>query len=100
MELLVLRENLLKNILELYMIELAEDNRVEILLDLSDQELLVLFKMAHEKDMTFNDFVEHVLREYLEQVENDNILNELDGSSKHGVVQNTWPYPDTNKDWD
>ena len=56
--------------------------------------------MAHEKDMTFNDFVEHVLREYLEQVENDNILNELDGSSKHGVVQNTWPYPDTNKDWD
>ena len=48
MELLVLRENLLKNILELKMIELAEDNRVEILLDLSDQELLVLFKMAHE----------------------------------------------------
>jgi len=100
MELLVLRENLLKNILELNMIELAEDNRVEILLDLSDQELLVLFKMAHEKDMTFNDFVEHVLREYLEQVENDNILNELDGTSEHGVVQNTWPYPDTNKDWD
>ena len=82
------------------MIELAEDNRVEILLDLSDAELLVLFKMAHEKDMTFNDFVEHVLREYLEQVENDNILNELDGSSKHELVQNTWPYPDTNKDWD
>jgi len=94
MELLVLRGNLLKNILELNMIELAEDNRVEILLDLSDQELLVLFKMAHEKDMTFNDFVEHVLKEYLEQVEYDNILNELDGSSKHGVVQNTWPYPD------
>jgi len=76
------------------MIELAEDNRVEILLDLSDQELLVLFKMAHEKDMTFNDFVEHVLKEYLEQVEYDNILNELDGSSKPGVVQNSWPYPE------
>ena len=82
------------------MIELAEDNRVEILLDLSDAELLVLFKMAHEKDMTFNDFVEHVLKEYLEQIEYDNLLNELDGSSEHGVVQNTWPYPDTNKDWD
>ena len=76
------------------MIELAEDNRVEILLDLSDAELLVLFKLAHEKDMTFNDFVEHVLREYLEQVENDNILNELDGSSQHELVQNTWPYPE------
>ena len=82
------------------MIELAEDNRVEILLDLSDAELLVLFKMAHEKDMTFNDFVEHVLKEYLEQIEYDNLLNKLDGPSEHGVVQNTWPYPDTNKDWD
>ena len=82
------------------MIELAEDNRVEILLDLSDAELLVLFKLAHEKDMTFNDFVEHVLKEYLEQIEYDNLLNELDGSSQHGMVQNTWPYPDTNKDWD
>jgi len=76
------------------MIELAEDNRVEILLDLSDAELLVLFKMAHEKDMTFNDFVEHVLREYLEQVENDNLHNKLDGTSKHGLVQNSWPYPE------
>jgi hypothetical protein len=75
------------------MIELAEDNRVEILLDLSDQELLVLFKMAHEKDMTFNDFVEHVLREYLEQFENDNLLNELDGTSEPPVVQGSWPYP-------
>ena len=82
------------------MIELAEDNRVEILLDLSDAELLVLFKLAHEKDMTFNDFVEHVLKEYLEQIEYDNLLNKLDGPSEHGVVQNTWPYPDTNKDWD
>jgi len=76
------------------MIELAEDNRVEILLDLSDQELLVLFKMAHEKDMTFNDFVEDVLREYLEQIENDNLLNKRDGTSEHGMVQNTWPYPE------
>ena len=93
MELLVLRENLLKNILELNMIELAEDNRVEILLDLSDQELLVLFKMAHEKDMTFNDFVEHVLKEYLEQVEYDNILNKLDGTSVDAMVPRPWPYP-------
>ena len=81
------------------MIKLA-DNRVEIPLDFSDEELLVLFKQAHECDMTFNDFVEKALRDYLEQIEYDNLLNKLDGSSKHGVVQNTWPYPDTNKDWD
>ena len=81
------------------MIKLA-DNRVEIPLDFSDEELLVLFKQAHEADMTFNDFVEKALRDYLEQIEYDNLLNKLDGSSQHGVVQNTWPYPDTNKDWD
>ena len=81
------------------MIKLA-DNRVEIPLDFSDEELLVLFKQAHEADMTFNDFVEKALRDYLEQIEYDNLLNKLDGSSEHGVVQNTWPYPDTNKDWD
>ena len=76
------------------MIELAEDNRVEILLDLSDQELLVLFKMAHEKDMTFNNFVEKALKDYLEQITNDNLHNKLDGTSKPGMVQNSWPYPE------
>jgi len=81
------------------MIKLA-DNRVEIPLDFSDEELLVLFKQAHEADMTFNNFVEKALRDYLEQIEYDNLLNKLDGPSKHGVVQNPWPYPDTNKDWD
>lgn len=81
------------------MIKLA-DNRVEIPLDFSDEELLVLFKQAHEADMTFNNFVEKALRDYLEQIEYDNLLNKLDGSSEHGMVQNTWPYPDTNKDWD
>ena len=81
------------------MIKLA-DNRVEIPLDFSDEELLVLFKQAHEADMTFNAFVEKALRDYLEQIEYDNLLNKLDGPSEHGVVQNTWPYPDTDKDWD
>lgn len=78
------------------MITLATDNKVEVVLDLTDAEFLVLFKMAHEKDMTFNNFVEQVLRDFLEQLENDNLLNKLDGTSEHGMVQNTWPYPDAN----
>jgi hypothetical protein len=82
------------------MITPAKDRTETIELDLTDQELLVLFKLAHERDVTFNDFVEIVLTEYLEQIEYDNLLNKLDGSSQHGMVQNTWPYPDTNKDWD
>lgn len=42
------------------------DTRVSIPIDLPEEELMVLFKMAHERDMTFNDFVEQVLREQLE----------------------------------
>ena len=75
------------------MIELAEDNRLEVQIDLPDAELLVLFKMAHELDITFNAFVEDVLREFLENTENDLLLNKLDGSSEPGVVSSTWPYP-------
>jgi hypothetical protein len=75
------------------MITLAEDNRVEVQIDLPDQELLVLFKLAHEADMTFNNFVEQVLQDYLEQFENDNLLNELDGASEPELVSATWPYP-------
>jgi len=75
------------------MIQLAEDNRLEVQIDLPDAELLVLFKMAHELDITFNAFVEDVLREFLENTENDLLLNKLDGPSDTGVVSSTWPYP-------
>jgi len=34
------------------------DTRVSIPIDLPDNELMALFKAAHEADMTFNDFVE------------------------------------------
>ena len=71
-----------------------DDNRVEIPLDLSDQELLVLFKLAHEQDLTFNQFVEKVLTEFIEMPEHDLLLNQLDGSSESGLVQRSWPYPD------
>jgi len=41
------------------------DTRVTIPLDLPEAELMVLFKAAHDADMTFNDFVEKILREKL-----------------------------------
>jgi hypothetical protein len=69
------------------------DNRVEIPLEFSDQELLVLFKQAHEADLTFNEFVERALTEFLERQTNDPLLNKLDGSSESKLVQSTWPYP-------
>ena len=69
----------------------ANNRTEEIELDLTDQELLVLFKMAHERDVTFNDFVEIVLTEFLEKHINDNLLNKLDGPSQSRLVQSTWP---------
>ena len=71
------------------------NNRTETIeIDLPDHELLVLFKLAHEQDITFNDFVEQSLLKYLEQ--HDHLLNKLDGTDKPGLVQNTWPYPNGN----
>lgn len=75
------------------MVTPAKDRTETIELDLTDQELLVLFKMAHERDVTFNDFVEIVLEDYLEQITNDNILNKLDGTSIDELVPRPWPYP-------
>ena len=80
------------------MITPAKDRTETIELELTDAELLVLFKMAHERDVTFNDFVEIVLTDYLEQIEYDNLLNKLDGPSEPRMVQNTWPYPNSDKD--
>jgi hypothetical protein len=74
----------------------ANNRTEEIELDLTDQELLVLFKMAHERDVTFNDFVEIVLTEFLEKHTNDNLLNKLDGTSIDELVPRPWPYPNGN----
>jgi hypothetical protein len=52
------------------------DTRVTIPLDLPEAELMVLFKQAHAADMTFNDFVEKILREKLADEGFINLLKE------------------------
>jgi len=42
------------------------DTRVTIPLELDDDIVFTLMKMAHERDLTFNEFVEDVLREQLD----------------------------------
>lgn len=44
------------------------DTRVQVPVDFSDEELLVYMKMAHERDMTFNAFVEMALRAALDEI--------------------------------
>lgn len=47
------------------------DTRVSIPLDFTDEELLKYMTMAHERDMTFNQFVEEALRHAIEEAKRD-----------------------------
>jgi hypothetical protein len=49
------------------------DTRVQMPIDFSDEELLKYMKMAHEKDMTFNEFVEEALRHAIEHAKKENV---------------------------
>ena len=47
------------------------DTRVSVPVDFSDEELLKYMKLAHERDMTFNHFIEEALRSALEDFKRD-----------------------------
>lgn len=47
------------------------DDRVVVPVDFSDADLLTYMKMAHERDMTFNQFIEEALREAIKEAERD-----------------------------
>jgi hypothetical protein len=47
------------------------DTRVSIPVDFSDEELLKYMKLAHDRDMTFNQFVEEALRQAIEEHKRD-----------------------------
>ena len=47
------------------------DTRVSIPVDFTDEELLKYMTMAHERDMTFNQFIEEALRQAIEEHKRD-----------------------------
>jgi Arc/MetJ family transcription regulator len=47
------------------------DTRVSMPIDFTDEQLLKYMKLAHERDMTFNQFVEEALREAIEDYKRD-----------------------------
>ena len=51
------------------------DTRVQIPVEFTDEELFQYMKLAHERDMTFNEFVEEALRYAIEDAK---IRQELD----------------------
>jgi hypothetical protein len=52
------------------------DTRVQMPVDFSDEDLLKYMKMAHERDMTFNQFVEEALRHAIEEVKAGRLTRE------------------------
>ena len=49
------------------------DTRVSVPVDFTDQELLTYMKMAHDRDMTFNQFVEEALRAAIDEYKDGSI---------------------------
>jgi hypothetical protein len=47
------------------------DTRVSVPLEFTDDELLKYMKMAHDRDMTFNQFIEEALREAIKDAKNN-----------------------------
>jgi hypothetical protein len=47
------------------------DTRVSIAINLTDEELLKYMTLAHERDMTFNQFIEEALRSAIEEHKRD-----------------------------
>lgn len=45
----------------------AYDDRVKVELNLSDDEVFMLMKMAHEADVSFNQFITLLLEKYIEE---------------------------------
>ena len=52
------------------------DTRISVPVDFSDKELLQYMKLAHERDMTFNDLVEEALRHTIKEVKAGRLTKE------------------------
>ena len=63
---------------------------VSIPIDLPDEVLMFAFKQAHEKNMTFNDFVNQVLRDFVDKVNQGEYTKE---QAQQWVLEGgQWPF--------
>jgi DNA-binding PucR family transcriptional regulator len=67
------------------------DTRVQVPVDFSDEELLQYMKMAHERDITFNELVEEALRTALEEVKAGRLTKE-DAQRFILESETAWPF--------
>jgi predicted HicB family RNase H-like nuclease len=52
---------------------MTTDNRVTIKIDLEEDVLYQLMLRAHEQDITLNQMVERILREYIDEYEKNKV---------------------------
>ncbi len=70
------------------------DTRVSVPVEFTDDELLIYMKMAHERDMTFNQFVEQALQAAIDEFK---MRDEYDFSEgRRGPVIQSPPFPADN----
>jgi hypothetical protein len=75
------------------------DTRVQIPVDFSDEELLQYMKLAHERDMTFNELVEEALRYAINEYEAGRITKQ--DAQRFVLEKNTaWPFEKEESDED
>ena len=63
---------------------------ISVPIDLPDELLMFAFKQAHEKNMTFNDFINQVLREFIDKV--DKGLYNKEDAQRWVVEGGQWPF--------
>jgi hypothetical protein len=73
------------------------DTRVQVPVDFSDEELLQYMKLAHERDMTFNELVEEALRRALAEVEAGR-LTRKDAQNFVLESKTAWPFEKEKED--
>jgi hypothetical protein len=75
------------------------DTRVQVPVDFSDEELLQYMKIAHERDITFNELVEDALRHAIGEYEAGRITEE--DAQKFKLERETaWPFEKEESDED
>jgi hypothetical protein len=75
------------------------DTRVQVPVDFSDEELLQYMKIAHERDITFNELVEDALRHAISEYEAGRLTKE--DAQKFKLERETaWPFEKEESDED
>jgi hypothetical protein len=68
------------------------DTRVQVPVDFTDEELLQYMKLAHERDMTFNELVEEALRQAISEYEAGRLTKEDAQDWKLESEGKPWPF--------